>query len=108
MPRDSFQWRVYLSLIHILKRKFALWIRPSLLEEVDSLYQKDNCASRSEFMEKALQFYIGYLACSHAQDYLAQVIPSTVKGIMDETANRMGRLMLDVYKRQAPENPHAN
>ena len=38
-----------------LKRKFALWIRPSLLEEVDSLYQKDNCASRSEFMEKALR-----------------------------------------------------
>ena len=37
-----------------LKRKFALWIRPSLLEEVDSLYESDNCASRSEFMEKAL------------------------------------------------------
>ena len=84
-----------------LKRKFALWIRPSLLEEVDSLYQKDNCASRSEFMEKALQFYIGYLACSHAQDYLAQVIPSTVKGIMDETANRMGRLMFKMAVEQA-------
>ena len=69
-----------------LKRKFALWIRPSLLEEVDSLYQKDNCASRSEFMEKALQFYIGYLTCNHAQDYLAQVIPSTVKGIVDESS----------------------
>ena len=24
-----------------LKRKFALWIRPSLLEEGDSLYQKE-------------------------------------------------------------------
>ena len=42
-----------------LKRKFALWIRPSLLEEVDSLYESDNCANRSEFMEKALRFYIG-------------------------------------------------
>ena len=70
-------------------------------EEVDSLYKSDNCASRSEFMEKALQFYIGYLACSHAQDYLAQVIPSTVKGIMDETANRMGRLMFKMAVEQA-------
>ena len=84
-----------------LKRKFALWIRPSLLEEVDSLYQKDNCASRSEFMEKALQFYIGYLTCNHAQDYLADVIPSTVKGIMDETANRMGRLLFKMAVEQA-------
>ena len=84
-----------------LKRKFALWIRPSLLEEVDSLYQKDNCASRSEFMEKALQFYIGYLTCNHAQDYLADVIPSTVKGIMDETANRISRLLFKMAVEQA-------
>ena len=84
-----------------LKRKFALWIRPSLLEEVDYLYQKDNCASRSEFMEKALQFYIGYLTCNHAQDYLAQVIPSTVKGIVDEGSNRMGRLLFKMAVEQA-------
>lgn len=84
-----------------LKRKFALWIRPSLLEEVDSLYKSDNCARRSEFMEKALQFYIGYLTCNHAQDYLADVIPSTVKGIVDETANRMGRLLFKMAVEQA-------
>ncbi len=84
-----------------MKRKFALWIRPSLLEEVDSLYESDNCASRSEFMEKALQFYIGYLTCNHAQDYLAQVIPSTVKGIVDEGSNRMGRLLFKMAVEQA-------
>lgn len=84
-----------------LKRKFSLWIRPSLLEEVDSLYKGDNCASRSEFMEKALQFYIGYLTCNHAQDYLAQVIPSTVKGIVDEGSNRMGRLLFKMAVEQA-------
>lgn len=76
-----------------LKRKFALWIRPSLLEEVDSLYKNDNCASRSEFMEKALRFYMGYLTSEKNQDYLADVIPSTVKGIVDESSNRMGRLL---------------
>ena len=52
-------------------------------------------------MEKALQFYIGHLTCNHAQDYLAQVIPSTVKGIMDETANRMGRLLFKMAVEQA-------
>ncbi len=84
-----------------LKRKFALWIRPSLLEEVDSLYQKDNCASRSEFMEKVLRFYMGYLSSQENQDYLAQVIPSTVKGIVDESSNRMGRLLFKMAVEQA-------
>lgn len=84
-----------------LKRKFALWIRPSLLEEVNSLYKSDNCASRSEFMEKALRFYMGYLNCNRSQDYLADVIPPTVKGIVDETANRMGRLLFKMAVEQA-------
>lgn len=84
-----------------LKRKFALWIRPSLLEEVDSLYKSDNCASRSEFMEKALRFYMGYLSSQENQDYLANVIPSTVKGIMDESSNRMGRLLFKMAVEQA-------
>ena len=52
-------------------------------------------------MEKALQFYIGYLTCNHAQDYLAQVIPSTVKGIVDEGSNRMGRLLFKMAVEQA-------
>ena len=38
-------------------------------------------------------FYLGYLSSQENQDYLAQVIPSTVKSIMDESANRMGRLL---------------
>ena len=84
-----------------LKRKFALWIRPSLLEEVDSLYESDNCASRSEFMEKALRFYIGYLSSEKNKDYLADVIPSTVKGIVDESSNRMGRLLFKLAVEQA-------
>ena len=84
-----------------LKRKFALWIRPSLLEEVDSLYKSDNCASRSEFMEKALRFYMGYLSSQENQDYLADVIPSTVKGIVDESSNRMGRLLFKMAVEQA-------
>ena len=84
-----------------LKRKFALWIRPSLLEEVDSLYKSDNCASRSEFMEKALRFYMGYLSSQKNQDYLAHVIPATVKGIVDESSNRMGRLLFKIAVEQA-------
>ena len=83
------------------KQKFALWIRPSLLEEVDSLYKSDNCASRSEFMEKALRFYMGYLSSQANQDYLADVIPSTVKGIVDESSNRMGRLLFKLAVEQA-------
>ena len=42
-----------------IKRRFQLWIRPSTLELADTLYEKDNCDSRSEFIEKQSCFMLG-------------------------------------------------
>ena len=39
------------------KKKFALWIHPSTLEKAERLYKLDNCRSKSEFIEKALQLF---------------------------------------------------
>ncbi len=75
------------------KRKFALWISRDTIEKAKKHYKDDNCSSASEFIEKAILFYLGYLASQENQDYLAQVIPATVKGIVDESANRTGRLL---------------
>ena len=76
-----------------VKRRFQLWVMPSTLELADQYYRSDNCASRSEFIEKAIQFYAGYVSSQENQDYLAQVIPATVKGILDESENRIRRLL---------------
>ena len=75
------------------KRKFALWISKETIEKAKESYKDDNCSSASEFIEKAILFYLGFIFSQENQDYLAQVIPSTVKSIMDESANRMGRLL---------------
>ena len=51
-----------------VKRRFQLWLKPSVLQMADDLYAKDNCGSRSEFIEKAIQFYAGYLYGESASD----------------------------------------
>ncbi len=84
-----------------VKRRFQLWIKPSTLELTDQYYHIDNCVSRSEFIEKAILFYVGYVSSQQSQDYLADVIPSTVKGIVDESSNRMGRLLFKMAVEQA-------
>ena len=75
------------------KRKFALWISRDTIELAKQHYKDDNCSSASEFIEKAILFYLGYVSSQQSQDYLASIIPSTVKGIVDESSNRMGRLL---------------
>ncbi|MFR5134223.1 MAG: hypothetical protein ACLTEG_03875 [Acutalibacter sp.] len=78
------------------KRKFALWISKDTIDRAKKSYKDDNCSSASEFIEKAILFYLGYLSSQENQDYLASIIPSTVKGIVDESANRMGRLLFKI------------
>ena len=38
------------------KRKFALWVKNSTLDLVEEHYKKDDCISKSEFIEKAVIF----------------------------------------------------
>lgn len=83
------------------KRKFALWIRESTLAEVRKWYLTDNCTSQSEFIEKAIYFYIGYLSADTGSDYLPKIIVSTLKGIVSESDNRISRVLFKMAVEQA-------
>ena len=76
-----------------LKRRFQLWLRPSVLDMAEELYECDNCISKSEFIEKAIQFYAGYLYSKQSQDYLPKIVTSTIKGITAENTNQICRIL---------------
>ena len=84
-----------------LKRKFALWIRPPCWKRWIPCTKKTTAPAAASSWRRLYSSTLATLTCNHAQDYLAQVIPSTVKGIMDETANRMGRLLFKMAVEQA-------
>lgn len=75
------------------KRKFALWIKQSTLDRVKKLYEDDNCSSQSEFIEKAVIFYAGYLSSENSKAYLPNVVTSTLKSIVAESDNRQNRMI---------------
>ena len=83
------------------KRKFALWIRESSLEQVRKWYKADDCSSQSEFIEKAIHFYIGYISSENSSDYLPKIITSTVKGIVNDSDNRISRILFKLAVEQA-------
>lgn len=75
------------------KKKFALWTYPDTLERVEKLYRDEGCKSKSEFIEKAINFYCGYVTAQNYSDYYPSVIVSTVKGTLDSFENRMASLL---------------
>ena len=75
------------------KRKFALWATEGTLEKTKAWYKKDNCFSRSEFIEKAIDFYVGYLSSEENESYLPNIVISTLKGLIAESDNKQNRML---------------
>jgi hypothetical protein len=60
---------------------------------MDGWLEADNCKSRGEFTEKALRFYMGYLATEDASEYLSAALVATQRGILTDNANRLRSLL---------------
>ncbi len=75
------------------KEKFALWLRPETKRMVEKNYKDNGCRSRSDFIEKAIVFYCGYLTATDYREYFPNVIVSTMKGLLDTFENRMANLL---------------
>lgn len=75
------------------KSPYRVWIKPSIMERVEAIKEADNCSSNSEFVEKALQFYLGYLTSKENRFFLPNAITSTMKSIVNESANQQRTLM---------------
>jgi hypothetical protein len=75
------------------KEKYGVWFHPSTIEKADKVYPFDNCKSRSAFIEKAVNFYAGYVLAQEQEEYLPEVIISTFQGTLDSLENRMASLL---------------
>ncbi len=75
------------------KEKFALWLYPETLEKVKELYKEDDCISKSEFIEKAIRFYVGFLTAEDKSNFLPNMFLSNMRGIVAESDTRISRLL---------------
>ena len=75
------------------KIKFAAYLYPETLNKIKELYRGDDCSSKSEFIEKAVRFYIGYLTAEDKSNYLPNMFLSNMRAIALESDNRMSRML---------------
>ncbi|ABZ83223.1 conserved hypothetical protein [Heliomicrobium modesticaldum Ice1] len=75
------------------KKKFPLWMRPETRKQVKEWYKKDNCGSQSEFIEKAVLFYCGYISAENSMKYLPAALTSAMAGVVESSENRIARLL---------------
>ena len=71
------------------KKKFHLWAYSDVLNKVKEMYQDDGCKSQSEFIEKAIRFYCGYLSTQNTDEYLPELIDNSIKSRMQNLEDKM-------------------
>lgn len=75
------------------KERFSLRIAPETTNMIEKNYRADGCITKSEFIEKAILFYCGYLTANDYREYFPNVIVSTTKGMLDSFENRMANIL---------------
>ena len=83
------------------KIKFAAYLHPETLDKIKELYRGDDCSSKSEFIEKAVRFYIGYLTAEDKSNYLPNMFLSNMRAIASESDNRVSRMLFKLAVEQA-------
>ena len=83
------------------KEKITFWVSPEAKKLIEDHYQTDNCRSRTEFIEKAIRFYAGYLNTQHAESYLPRILADVLEGKLTSLGDRMGSLLFKLAVEQA-------
>ena len=84
------------ELLKETKKKTAIYLYPSQMEEIKSLMDQANAKSQSEFVSDAIRFYIGYLQQGKNVDYLAPIIAQTIKEEIRSTEKNISQILFKV------------
>ena len=84
--------------VAIDKIKFPLYLYPDTMDIVNVLYEHDNCGSKTEFIEKAVRFYCGYLLNKEhtATEFIAPQLATITEGIVRGSEQNLSRAMFKI------------
>ena len=71
------------------KTKFSIRVDTDLVELADTYIRSSTVKNRTELIEDALRFYLGFLTAQKAEDYLLQSLSSVMTGTVQDSENRL-------------------
>ena len=78
------------------KQRCTVWLTKEAVLKSDAGKIQEELPSRSDYIEKAIHFYAGYLAAAHNVDYFAMAIQESISGTVKTSENRLARLLFKI------------
>ena len=74
------------------KQKIPVYLQPESMKRLEEHFKDDGSTTRTEFIEKAINFYIGYLQAGKDSTFLPQTISATMNGRLAMLEDRFSAL----------------
>ena len=75
------------------KTHCSYMIEQEVTDKLEKHYKDDGSKTKSEFVERAINFYCGYVTAENYRDFFPKVILSSIKGTLDSFEARMASLL---------------
>ena len=82
--------------MEIKNNKITIRLSDETLKKCNEGMDITNCKVRNEFIEKAIEFYSGYVSAEVHSEFLSDVITESMEGIIKSLENRFGRLLFKI------------
>ena len=70
-------------------QKYAYWMYPSMVKEIEEMMPETNATSKTEFVRMAVEFYMGYLRQQKNINYLTPMLAGIIKGEVQSLGNNL-------------------
>ena len=61
------------------KKKWAYWMTPSMVDEIQKMVDEDYAKSKSDFVCDAVDFYLNYLKTQESLDFISPLLATAVR-----------------------------
>lgn len=77
------------------KEKIGIWMSPDMVKQVDATYPLHGGSSRSEFVCRAVEFYLGFLQTKSSTEYIHK---TTLTFLEDQFAKLEARICRQLFR----------
>ncbi len=75
------------------KKKYAYYMRPSLVQEMESMLDEANATSKSDFVNIAVRFYLDYLHNQKSVDFISPMLARTIKSEVESVEKNISEML---------------
>ena len=82
------------------KKKYAYWLEPSLVEEMENMLTEANATSKSDFVRLAIKFYMAYLRQNKSLDFISPLLAQAIKSEIESVEQNISKMLFKVAVEQ--------